>query len=158
MIAERGTGAGAPDGAGQDAAGVKVQPVPQPGLGTLPSLYTEEAVASYLGIDCRTLARMRTRKEIPWRKIAGRIRYSQEDVQVILDRALQHAEPSKVPEKRRSQGTRAVALTRKTPAKLSGSSGYAAARTLRMSAKPEGAVDCLAADRERTQRDTGGGA
>lgn len=158
MIAESGTDAGGPEIADADTAAVKAQPVPRPGLGTLPSLYTEEAVADYLGIDGRTLARMRTRKEIPWRKIAGRIRYSQEDVQVILDRALQHAEPSKIPEKRRPQGTRAVALTRKIPAKLSGSSGYAAARALRMSAKPEGAVDCLAADRERTQRNTGDGA
>jgi len=158
VITERGTDAGGRDVADADAAAVKAQPVLRPGLGTLPSLYTEEAVADYLGIDGRTLARMRTRKEIPWRKIAGRIRYSQEDVQVILDRALQQAVATSEPKVCLPQATAAVGPTRKTPVKVSRPSGLAAARALRMSAKPEGTVDCLATDRERNQRDTGDGA
>ena len=61
----------------------------------LPVLWTEEEVAEYLGVNPETVARERRRERLPFRKIAGLIRYTDGDIREYLERCASTSKPER---------------------------------------------------------------
>lgn len=58
----------------------------------LPRLWTEAEVAEYLSVNPETVARERRRGRLPFRRIGGRIRYTDSDLREYLDRCVSTSE------------------------------------------------------------------